>query len=70
MSIILGNSFLEALAEAGIIQAGEKVRRVVIDADVTAPVVIHVERYGDERLLNVVRKLEGVEVQVVEVGDL
>lgn len=54
-----------ALVEAGVIRAGEKVRRIVIDAQFGHAVVLHVERVGDERMLQVVRKLEGIEVREV-----
>ena len=46
-----GMDFLLRLETAGVVQ--HPVRRVVIDAAVDAPVVIYVERYGDERLLSV-----------------
>jgi hypothetical protein len=53
----------DALAEAGIIRENDYVRRVIIDIDVSAAVVIHVERYGDERLLDVIRTLDGAEIR-------
>lgn len=56
-SRITGKRLLAALTEAGIIRAGEYVRRVVIDIPVDMAVVVHVERYGDERLLRIARDL-------------
>jgi hypothetical protein len=53
----------DALTEAGIIRENDYVRRVIIDINVTDAVVIHVERYGDERLLDLVRTLDGAEVR-------
>jgi hypothetical protein len=53
----------DALKEAGIIRDGDYVRRVVIDINVDCAVVVHVERYGDERLLNLVRTLDGIEIR-------
>lgn len=44
---------LAALTEAGIIRAGDYVRRVIIDVEVDEAVVVHVQRYGDERLLRI-----------------
>ena len=38
------------------------VRRVIIDIRPGATPVIHVERLGDERLIDVVRALDGVEI--------
>jgi hypothetical protein len=52
----------DALAEAGIIRENDYVRRVIIDINVTHAVVIHVERYGDEPLLDVIRGLDGAEI--------
>jgi hypothetical protein len=66
MSIILGDVFARALADAGIICQLDHVRRIVIDARVGDVVVVHVERLGDSRLLNVVRSLDGVEVRYDE----
>ena len=51
-----------ALKEAGIIHDDDYVRRVVIDVCVGRAVVVHVERYGDVRLLRVIRGMTGVEV--------
>ena len=52
----------DALKEAGIIHDDDYVRRVVIDVCVGRAVVVHVERYGDDRLLRVIRGMTGVEV--------
>jgi hypothetical protein len=53
----------DALRDAGIIRENGYVRRVIIDINVTNAVVIHVERYGDERLLDVIRTLDGAEIR-------
>ena len=53
----------DALTDAGIIRENDYVRRVIIDINVSAAVVIHVERYGDERLLDVIRTLDGAEIR-------
>ena len=53
---------LDALKEAGIIRDDDYVRRVVIDVCVGRAVEIHVERYGDDRLLRVIRSMTGVDV--------
>jgi hypothetical protein len=63
MSRITARAFHDALVAAGVIRAGEFITRIVIDAQVGYPVVIHVERQGDERMLDVVRTLEGIEVR-------
>lgn len=60
---ITANAFHDALVAAGVIRDGEHIRRIVIDAQDSRPVVIHVERFGDERLLDVARTLDGVEVR-------
>lgn len=41
------------------------VRRVVIDIEANHVPVVHIEQYGDEKLINVVRALEGVQVERV-----
>jgi hypothetical protein len=61
---ITAEAFHKALVAAGVVRDGESIRRIVIDAQAgNAVVVMHVERYGDDRLLNVVRTLEGVEIR-------
>ncbi len=54
---------LDALKEAGIIRDGDYVRRVIIDINTDCAVVVYVERYGDERLLDLVRTLDGTEIR-------
>jgi len=60
---ITSERFHEALVAAGVVRAGERIRRVVIDAKAGEAVILHVERFGDERLLDVVRGLEGIEIR-------
>lgn len=60
---------MAALIEAGIIHGGDSVRRVIIDAEVGNVVVVHVERYGDERLLSLARGFDGVAINRVEAVD-
>lgn len=71
---IHGRKFLEALAEAGIIDPGDFIRRVVIDASVDGAVVIYVERFGDDRLLSVAlapfSESGGLVISRVPLGDL
>ena len=55
----------DALTDAGIIRENDYVRRVIIDINVTHAVVIYVERYGDERLLDVIRTLDGAVIRGV-----
>ncbi len=38
------------------------VRRVVIDIQSSREVVIHIERYGDDHVIDVVRELAGVSI--------
>jgi len=63
MSRIVGKKFIEALLESGVITRDEFVRRVVIDVSYDDAVVMHVERYGDSRLLEVIPALTGVEIR-------
>lgn len=45
----------KALREAGL--SDNQTRRVIIDIDVNCAVVIYTEKYGDEKILDVVRTL-------------
>jgi hypothetical protein len=65
---IAGYQLADQLIKAGIIPAGDKITRVVIDAPAGNVVKIHVERVGDERLLQVVPSLEGVRISTTRVG--
>lgn len=65
MAIITGDAFQKALIEAGVIRVEDRVRRVVIDATVNHVTVMYVERFGDEKLIEVVPALVGVEVRTV-----
>jgi hypothetical protein len=65
---IHGRKFLEHLGDLGVIRkadlergmASDYVRRVVIDASIDGPVKLYVERYGDDRLLDLVWTDEGM----------
>lgn len=50
---------LEAMAQAGIIDVDDHIRRVIIDLDVSEVAKIYVERYGDDRLLGLALNLHG-----------
>jgi hypothetical protein len=63
MSVITGNKFIDALLESGIITVEQNVRRIVIEATADNMVVMHLERWGDSRLLEVVPALTGVEIR-------
>ena len=62
--LIMAKELFAALVAAGIFHEDEarSTNRVVIDARAGHTVRIHVERTGDERLLNVVHTLDGIEV--------
>jgi hypothetical protein len=58
-------AFWRALVDAGVFSADDAgmICRLVIDVDPDkVAVVMHVERYGDERLLKVAQTLEGIEI--------
>lgn len=57
--------FWEALVAAGVFRDDEYIARIVIDAQVGNAVVMYVQRYGDERLLQVAQTLEGIEIRGV-----
>jgi hypothetical protein len=56
-----------SLREAGI--ADENTRRVVIDIRGDAVPIVHIERYGDSELINVIRTLAGVEINRRDASD-
>ena len=60
---ITSETFHDALVAAGVIRDGEHYRRIIIDAREGRAVVIHAERFADERLLDVARTLDGAEVR-------
>jgi hypothetical protein len=62
---ITGMALLEALRDAGIINQGDRIRRVVIDASVNNAVIMYVERIGDSRLLRIASGLGGIEIREV-----
>lgn len=66
MAKILSDRLMTALG--GIVGDVRNVRRVVIDIEQGRPPIIHVEQYGDESLLAVIRELDGVEIKREEVA--
>lgn len=60
---VLGRDVIAALVTAGVLREGERITRVVIDAHHDALAVIHVQLFADERLLEVLSTLEGVEIR-------
>jgi hypothetical protein len=59
--IVTGNALLKALHEAGIIPA--ETHRVVIDATANEAVIIYVEQFGTEELVNLIApNIEGAQV--------
>lgn len=67
-ALIRAEAFHDALVASGVVREGERIRRIVIDAEADSAVLIHVERYGDKRLLDVVRTLDGINVQWVSIN--
>lgn len=67
---IVFRQFHEALVRAGVIRADEFIHRIVIDAKAGHAVVIHVERVGDDRLLDVVQTLDGIEIRETRRDDV
>jgi hypothetical protein len=64
--ILSVQAFSKALIDAGIIPDDASVRRLVIDVDADkAGVIMYLEQWADERLLQVVPTLDGVEIRSV-----
>jgi hypothetical protein len=66
--IVISDKVFLALIDAGIFHEADKgtVRRVVIDLQAGEPAMIHVERWGDRRLLEVAGSMVGVQVRGVD----
>lgn len=62
-SRITADHFHKALIAAGVVREGEIIRRIVIDAQAGHTVVMHIERFADTRMLDVIPTLEGVEIR-------
>lgn len=53
MATVLGHVFAKALEDAGVVHDLNTVTRIVIDIrDAMKPVDIHIQRLGDERLID------------------
>jgi len=63
VSVISGPAFVQALVAAGVLPSGEKIVRVVIDARPDSALVMHVQYLADQRILDVVPTLDGVEIR-------
>lgn len=62
---ITSDAFFKALIAADVFRDGESVRRVVIDAQAGHGLMVHVERWGDDRMLEIAPVLTGIEVREV-----
>lgn len=65
---ILSDEFYTALRDAGVVRDLDSCTRIVIDAQQREPVRLYVERWGDERLLNVATALNGIEITSAPAG--
>jgi hypothetical protein len=67
--LITGQAFARALEEAGVISDLNRIERIVIVVDdALKPVQVHVQRFGDERILAVASLLAPAEVPPGEDG--
>ena len=63
--IVTSEEVYKALVAAGMFGEDEQVRRVVIDLQYGHVAVVHMERFGDERMLEVLQTLQGIEIRQV-----
>lgn len=56
------SELIEAISELVGVEAS-MIRRVVIDIDTGRIPIVHIERFGDNSLLCVVRALDGIEIK-------
>lgn len=67
---ISSREFYKALEAADIVREADKVRRLVIVADFNSALVLYVERFGDERLLDLIPSaVAGIEVREAKAED-
>jgi len=60
---LTAEKFFEALKAAGVVREEDLIRRIVIDIQAPVMVVMYIERFGDERLLDVIPTLDGIEIR-------
>jgi hypothetical protein len=66
---IMSEALWPAFVKAGLFPDDGSVRRVVIDVQAGHAVVMYVEMWGDDRLLDVIPTLEGIEVRGVSAAN-
>lgn len=60
---ITSDRFHRELVAAGVVRGDEAIRRIVIVAEAGDSVRMYVERFGDDRLVEVLKHTEGIEVR-------
>lgn len=64
MPALVSQKYIQALES--LVGDVSRVRRVVIDFRSGEPPIVHIERFGDERLLDVMRAFDGVVISRIE----
>ena len=64
---IHSQAFWRALVAAGVFREDERLTRIIIDVKFDDVVVMHVQRWGDERLFEVAAVLKDAEIR--EIGE-
>jgi hypothetical protein len=70
MALITGKTLIAALVNAGVVREGERIGRVVIDAQVDHAVVLYIERFVEHSILDVALTLDGVRIREVGPADV
>ncbi len=65
MARLTATRFVRVLCEALGLEPNNT-RRIVIDINADCLPIVHVELFGDEKVLDVMRQLEGVEIKRVD----
>jgi hypothetical protein len=60
---IMARAFVQALQAAGVIRDAAEIRRLVIDARHDQPLIMYLECFADERILDVATTLDGIEIR-------
>jgi hypothetical protein len=66
--VISTDTMWKAMVAVGVFRESDRISRCIIDMQAGHPVVMHIQRWGDERLLEVAPLLKAAEIREVGKG--
>jgi hypothetical protein len=63
--VISADTMWKAMVAAGVFRENDRIYRCIIDMEAGHPVVMHIQRWDDERLLEVAPLLKAAEIREV-----